>query len=392
MKLIKNIGWYSLSQVISVVVPILVIPIIISYIGVDGYGELAFIQAKIAVLTIISNYGFELSAPRWIISGKVCEQKVYATIQQVKISLYFISALIFFVMFGFSFLNVVMVLYGLSVIALPNWYYLSKQKAKTLATLNAISKFFYLLLILAVFKIKPEIEVIALCLAVSSFGVALYSNLKNIPNLAVLFVVDVNLAKKLIVDGFSFFKSRVAISLYTNMNIIVLGFFGSDFVVGIYTVAEKIYQAIQGLYRPIVNAVYPFLLQDFSIAIYRKIFTILNVVNVIGVLFCYIYSSLIVSWFDKVNTGEIVEIFNVFLLCILILLPSILLGHPYLGAKGKSKFVNDSIVIAAAFHLVMLFLLSVFNLVNAYNIATLVLVTESTVLILRTYKIWRKHA
>jgi polysaccharide transporter, PST family len=392
MKLIKNIGWYSLSQLISIAVPILVIPLIIKYIGVEGYGAFAFIQAKVAILTIIANFGFELSAPRWIISKEKNELKIYVTIQQIKITIYVLLAMLFFSLFDFSLLNFMMVLNGLFIIALPNWYYLAKQKAKTLAVLNAVSKSCYLLMILVTFQIKPEIEIIAICMALSSFTIALYSNATNIPTLRVLFNLDVEMARELIIDGFGFFKSRISISIYTNLNVIVLGFFCSDLIVGIYSVAEKIYQAIQGLYRPIVNAVYPFLLKEFSISLYKKIFIVLNIINLCGVLLCYTYSSIIVSWVDKANAENIIEIFNIFLLCILVLLPSILLGHPYLGVKGFSKFVNNSIVAATVLHLLMLLVMSVLGVVNAYNIACLILMTESTVLTLRLYRIWWLNA
>ena len=54
-------------------------------------------------------------------------------------------------------------------------------------------------------------------------------------------------------DSTQFFLSRVSVSIYTSTNTFVLGLFTNNKMVGYYSIAEKLYIALQQIYHPLVN-------------------------------------------------------------------------------------------------------------------------------------------
>ena len=93
---------------------------------------------------------------------------------------------------------------------------------------------------------------------------------------------------------------------------------------------------------------------------------------------------------------ESITVFNIFLVASLIVVPSILLGYPFLGALGYSKEANLSVIYASILHILGLVLLILFHQITLYSVAYMVLVTEIFVFVyrimkIRGYKLWQKQ-
>jgi len=78
----------------------------------------------------------------------------------------------------------------------------------------------------------------------------------------------------------------------------------------------------------------------------------------------------------------------------MVVVPSILLGYPFLAAMGYPNYANFSVIVGSIFHLSGLGILTILHLVNVYNVALIVLLTEIFVLSIRLYgiikyKLWR---
>lgn len=182
----------------------------------------------------------------------------------------------------------------------------------------------------------------------------------------------------------------MAVSIYTSANTFVLGIFTDNTMVGYYSIAEKLYQAMQSLYSPINQTLYPYVAKEKNIMLFRKIFYSVVSINIIGVVFLVFFGESILSLlFTQKVGGESISVFYIFLIVNFITVPSILLGYPFLAALGFAKHVNYSVIAGSMVHLIGLVLLVSSNLVTVFNVAFMVVVTESIVFIYRLFWVFR---
>jgi PST family polysaccharide transporter len=195
-------------------------------------------------------------------------------------------------------------------------------------------------------------------------------------------------------DSSQFFLSRVSVSIYTSTNAFILGLFTNNKMVGYYSIAEKLYIALQQIYHPLVNTLYPYVAHRKNVHLYKKIFKLITFANVILVLALFVSSDQIIRVIFGDGLEVSMTVFKMLLLSSIIVVPSILLGYPFLAAMGYPKYANMSVVVGSFLHLLGIGILSVLHLISVYSVALMVVITESFVLAIRLYgvikeKLWR---
>lgn len=165
-------------------------------------------------------------------------------------------------------------------------------------------------------------------------------------------------------------------------------------MVGYYSIAEKLYIAMQSLYSPITQVLYPYVAKERNIKLFKKIFYSVVGLNILGVIFLYFFGEYIFAFlFTKEIGTESISVFKIFLVANLIVVPSILIGYPFLGALG---FSNKSVINGSIVHLLGLTSLILTDNITIYNVAFMIIVTELLVLGQRTFwikenKLWQKQ-
>lgn len=102
------------------------------------------------------------------------------------------------------------------------------------------------------------------------------------------------------------------------------------------------------------------------------------------------FSANIIEVVSGVIVAESNDILKILLVSVFFIVPSIMLGYPFLGALGYKKDANYSVIIASIVHFIGLVTLFSIDKVSGMSIATLVILTEFIVLFLRCYGV-RKH-
>ena len=85
--------------------------------------------------------------------------------------------------------------------------------------------------------------------------------------------------------------------------------------------------------------------------------------------------------------SEAVPVLRAMLPLVVISLPTYLLGYPVLGALGKVKVANTSVMIGSLFHITGLGMLFLINRLNFITISLLTVCTEIIIIVIRMFVI-----
>lgn len=400
-RLLGNFLSLSGLQVFTYILPLITLPYLVRVLGVEKYGLVMFAQSFIVFFNILVDYGFNLSATREVAVNRDNKAKVteiYSSVMTIKVLLLGASfAILSSIVFSVEKFTPDATLYLLTFLMVvgqalfPIWYFQGMERMKYITIINILSRVIFTVAIFVFvhnendYVLVPVFNglgacigsVYALWLIRTSFQQRFeFQSLKNI-----------TLHFK---DSTQFFLSRVAVSIYTSANTFVLGIFTNNTMVGYYSIAEKLYQAMQGLYGPVNQALYPYVAKEKNIMLFKKIFYSVVSINIIGVVFLIFFGESILSLlFTQEVGGESINVFYIFLIVNFITVPSVLLGYPFLAALGFAKHVNYSVIVGSMVHLIGLVLLVLSNLVTVFNVAFMVIVTESIVFIYRLFWVCR---
>ena len=384
--LLENFISLGALQIISYVFPLITLPYLARVLSVEKFGLVFFAIAFMGYFDILVDFGFGLSATREIAINRHNQNNlsnIFNSVTTIKFCLISVSYLalilvtIFipkihdnWLVFHLSFLMVV----GNAIY--PVWFFQGMEKMKYITFLNILAKTIFLVLIFIFVKQQSDYILVSLLnscgflisgiigfiFAVKEFKIKLY-----IPKLQSL--------KKQFKYSSEFFITKLSVSAYTNTNTVCLGFVGSELMVGFYVAAEKIYNAINGLKTPLVNALYPYVTRNRDIKLYTKIFKMTILVTFLISLFGFIFAKDIITTFYGSEMQNAYKIFQIFCFLFFVNVPSVLLGYPLLGAFGYTKICNYSVVFSSIIHIIGLIILISLNKLTIYTMAMMVTLT-----------------
>lgn len=398
-RLLGNFFSLSVLQIFSYVLPLLTLPYLVRILGVETFGLISFATAFIIFFNILVDYGFNLSATREISVHRENKKKtteIYSSVLTIKFILIILSFIILsFIVFIFEKFNSHIELYFITFISVigqaffPIWYFQGMEKMRYITIINISSKVIFTMAIFIFVHKEGDYLLVPLFNGLGVLIGSLYAIYIIKKDFKQDFILQsVKNIKKYFIASSQFFLSRVSAVLYTSANVFVLGLFTNNTIVGYYAIAEKIYQAITGIYAPLNQVLYPYIAKSKNIILFKKIFYSVLVLNIIGVILLYFLGEYIFSFLFTQEIGiETIKVFNIFLITILIVVPSILLGYPFLGALGYIKDANYSVVLASLFYIIGIIILIIFKSINIYSIALMVFVPELVVFVYRLSKV-----
>jgi PST family polysaccharide transporter len=187
-----------------------------------------------------------------------------------------------------------------------------------------------------------------------------------------------------------FFLARLSASLYTSSSVVFLGLLGGDATVGYYSAAEKVFLAFQGIYEPVVVSIYPYMSKYRNMGVYRAVFKVSVLFNSLCCVLLFVFSGPLVSLLFGEDFQTSSLILKVFSAALLLVVPSTLLGYPFLAALGFAPCANNSVIAGSLFHLMALVSVCLLVGLNAPLAAGLSVATEAIILTMRAYWV-RKH-
>lgn len=396
--LLENFLSLSMLQVANYLFPLITLPYLVRVLGPEKYGLIAFAQAFIGYFQILTDYGFNLSATVRVAMHKEDKEKLQNILNSVitiKFGLMVLS-LILLTLLVISFekfkqdREIYYLTFGVVIgtVLFPVWFFQGMERMKYITLLNIFTKGIFACAIFIFIKTQGDYWAVPLLNAVSSIlaGVlSLWLIHKNF-GINVKLIYSPTLLKEYFIYSSKFFLSRISVSIYTSSNTFVLGLFINNTAVGYYSVGEKLYQFLQYIYYPLNQVLYPYMASTKNSIFFRMIFKIVLLFNIVLVVLFFLLANKIFNiLFPSQFACESIIVFRILLIALFVVIPSMMMGYPFLAAMGYSDIANKSVIYGSLIHMFGLSTLAFSKHINIYSVAFMVIISESLVFVYRLY-------
>jgi O-antigen/teichoic acid export membrane protein len=268
--LVENVFSLSTLQIANYIVPLIVLPYLVRVLGPGYYGEVVFSQAFIQFLVLFTDYGFSHNGPREVallrddIQGL---RRLFTETLVVKMLLLLFAGIVLILLCLFVppfslYPSLHLFTYGivLSEVLACQFFYQGLERMRYLAVIGIITR---IVIVVGIFLcITEQSDFLYVTLVYSSCYVTggMISFLIGLKTIGwkLHAVKRVDLVSR-IRANFKFFVTSTSISAGTAGNTVILRFFASPEIVGIYGAAEKIIIAGIGMANPVLQTLLPYI-------------------------------------------------------------------------------------------------------------------------------------
>lgn len=267
-RLVGNIFSLGVLTGANYILPLFNLPYLVRILGAEYFGLLAFATATITYCILITNYGFNLSATRQISIHRDDQDKVseiFSSVMMIKTALmmasFVLMLLLVFSIEKFSqHWEVYLITFGTVIgqLLFPVWLFQGLEDMKHITYLNLGTKAFFTICVFLFVKEQSDYLLVPLLTGMGLIFAGIWSLYLAKKQLNVRFVWQSTATLKFqLAEGWHVFLSSMAVSLYTISTTFILGLFTNSALVGYFAAADKIVQAVKGLYTPVSHAIYP---------------------------------------------------------------------------------------------------------------------------------------
>ncbi len=313
-QLLSNFFSLGTVQAISSLVQLIVIPHVISSIGVAGYGVVAVAQVVMFYLAAITDYSFNQTATRDISVNRAEPGIVSAIFSRVLFSRLILCAIAFIVLLlligiiPFFRSNLLLYLMAFSFVighaALINWFFLGIERMHIIAVVTLIARFIFAVLVFMFIRDSGDGYLFLFFLGLGNMVAALIS-------LVIVFRTyslclkwpGVSGIVSELKEGWQVTISHLSNSTCHYANIFILRIFSADLLVGYYAIAERIFFTIRQVFVVFSQAVYPRLCQALeqgrsgAVSFLIKPYSLFLMVVIPGAILLFIFCPYVLYFF-----------------------------------------------------------------------------------------------
>lgn len=396
-RLKKNMLALFVVQISNYVLPLLILPFLTRILGVDGFALISVALAAIQLSFVITDYGLSVYAPYQIALMKSSPEKVQRFVSNIyglKVGLFLISLCVFTaIMWPQDIANWwgIFICSSLAILFQayqPVWLFHGIEKMNGVAITSLTTKLCYIALVFLFVSDDSSNGLVVI--ASWAAAQALASVVSNWLLIREGYRISLPSYHEMVVIGAAcreYFFSRLAVSMFSSVNTIVLGAVGSSTQVALYAICDQLYKAGKNATMPVSQALYPYMTQQKNWALFYKILFCVTFGLAFGSLIVALASENLITIVFGESYNAASPTFNVFLVTIVINFISVLFGYPAFGALGRPDFANKSVIFGACCHLTALIICITLFQLDSLTTAYITLGTELIIMSLRVAKL-----
>lgn len=399
-KVIGNTAMLYLMTIAKMVFPLLTLPYLTRVLSEESYGFVSYVKSCMTYIQLIIDFGFILSSVKDIVKANGDKEKIGIITGNTflaKFMLALLSGVVLVVMcltIKILQMNILFVILSFFAVAtslfLADFLFRGIEKMQYITIIYVISKGVSVALTF-VFVHGDE----------SLLWIPILDILTNVIAVAITLIILKRLKIKIkisnikdcflmIKDSFFYFLSSVATTAFSALNTLLIGIFITDLTqVAYWSLCLSMISAIQSLYAPICNGIYPHMIKEKNLGFIHKVLAIFMPVVAVGCVLCFFLAQTALRIIGGEKYVAAYDVFRWMIPILFFSFPAQVYGWPTLGAIGKVKETTLSTVIAAVFQVVGLLVLILADWFTLINLAVVRGITELILMVIRmfiTYK------
>lgn len=341
-------------QAFNSLIPVLLIPFLVRTLGIESYGQVILAQSIASLLALLVNFGFDLSAPAEIARSRNDAATVNCyifTTYLAKILLFLMALGIAYITYAFSGIShkVEGLIYVSALLSLfatcisPAWIFHGYEKLRAFAFASLGGQIISTLLVFTFVRQPESAFLYPLLFGAVSTIVSLWLVAKATHQFGLQFYwprfAEVGRAYR---ASTGFFAARTLSLGLRHASVVVVGAYFSTQLLGLYSIAEKMFFLFSSMVGVIAQALYPYMARTRDLKLFWKIFKVVLTATFIAILLINMAAmplTLLVSGGYNETLASLVRIFSLgFIFSAL----GTLFGFPLLGAFGHENIVNKT--------------------------------------------------
>ena len=362
--------------------------------GLDNVGVLSAAQYATNFFQILIDFGFIYSATAKVSRFREDKNVLNKVLTCVILAKAMFMAVSFLILFAFIAPTLPdmsqMLVYAFYLISvctyalLPDFMYRGLEQMSTI-TIRAVAIKFFATLMIFLFVHQPgDYFLVPLFTAVGNLGAIVFVYWHLFRRVGIHFCrvtwreIWVELK-----DSSQFFLSKVAASINSNLNGILLNSLAGPAATGLYANADKVIGAAKSGMSPIADSLYPHMMKHKNFSLIKKAMLIVYPVILLGCAVVFLFAEpLLVFWLGA-EGSQVVLPLRLLIPVAVFSFPNYVLGYPTLGAMGLAKYANIAVVFGTAVYLLGALLLWFTVGINLVTLCLLTSVTEGSILAFR---------
>ena len=172
-------------------------------------------------------------------------------------------------------------------------------------------------------------------------------------------------------DSFVYFLSDIASTAFGALNTLIIGIVMTERDVSVWGIAMTFVSAVQMMYTPITNSIYPHMVREKSLGVIKKVLMIFLPIVIVGCVVVWFGAELLVLILAGKELLDAAPLLRWLIPLLFISFLAAIFGWPVLGAIGKSKETTITTITAAAAQVLGLVVLLALDQFNFFNLAML---------------------
>ena len=397
----KNTLWQYGLQILKYLFPLLLIPYLTRILGTEGYAVYAYVLSFMGVVQTIADFGFTLSGTKKVVDLRGATAALSRLVGAITVArLMLLCGLFFCVMVVTRFIpimaeNTVYVIWAFFATAgrtvLPDFIFQGNERMGPLTTRYFASKGVQVALTILLVRGPGDLILVAVADVLSEIVDIAWSYR------AQKRLFGVGIARPTFKGSFEELRvsaiycvSNVSSSLFSGFTTVIIGLaITSKTDIAFWSLTLTTVNAVQSLYTPIANSLYPHMIKNRDFGFARKLALVALPVLVLGIVaYCALSKPimLVLGGPEYVGGAHVMWMISpIFIFSFY----GILIGWPVLGAMGHVKELTVSTLFTGIVNVVSLLALYLAGLITLDVICVARWGCDALLLLVRVFMLWR---